>query len=111
MLEHLLGEPHDRLEQAIQPLRAQLRREGRCVGQAAAQDCDELVFLMGTRGARTGRVRRRSGMWMAGLPHGRPRLGALPQQRLGMWLLGLLLHGRHKAIAPPPVSDCVKVLT
>ena len=51
VVEHLLGQSHHRLQQAIPPLRAQPRRQGRRVGQRPAEDGDQLAFSVGV-GAR-----------------------------------------------------------
>ena len=56
VVQHLLGQAHHRLEQAIQPLRTQPRRQGGRLGQRPAEDGDQLVFLGqdGGRGRRLG---------------------------------------------------------
>ena len=45
-LEHLLGQSHHRLEQAIPPLRAQPCRQGGRLGQGPTEDGHQLVFLL-----------------------------------------------------------------
>ena len=58
VVQHLLGQSHHRLEQPIQPLRAQPRRQGGRLGQRTADDGDQLVFRLqsGAGGRRLGRL-------------------------------------------------------
>jgi hypothetical protein len=105
-LEHLLGQSHHRLEQAIPPLRAQPRRQGGRLGQRPAEDGDQLVFSLGVgRGGTSGvgrkeRLRRMRWRWSGrrrGLRH-----QSVPQARWGRrWHRVLHLDWRHNAIAAP----------